>query len=458
MTSRRLLLRGAEVGGELVDVSIGSDRIDEVAGVIVPAPADEVVECGAGALIPALYDHHLHLLSAAAAETSVNLAAPQVIDRAGLERALLAAAASRSVGSWIRAVGYHESAAGDLDRQELDRIVPDSPVRVQHRSGALWMLNSLGLASLGIQSDTGRLFGADETIRQRLQPAEPPALAALSARLAAYGVAGVTDATPSTEPSGIEMIGRAVTTGELRQRVAVMGASQLRAADPIAGVEWGPVKIVLADHDLPDPATVGEEISGAHRHGRPVAIHCVTAAALAIALAAWNEAGALDGDRVEHGSLISTAAADQLAQIGVTVVTQPGFVAQRGDDYLAEVDPHEVVDLYRCASLISHGVGVGGSSDAPFGELDPWLAVEAAVRRRTPSGAVLGGEERLDARRALDLFLTDLARPGGRRRRVAPLQRADLCLLDAPLAAVLADPGSHHVVATIAQGRVIFRR
>ena len=61
------------------------------------------------------------------------------------------------------------------------------------------------------------------------------------------------------------------------------------------------------------------------------------------------------------------------------------------------------------------------------------------------------------AEAALELFLTPLADPGGPPRRVVAGAPADLCLLDAPLAAVLAAPSSR-VAATIAGGRVTFRR
>src|SRR5206468_2191929 len=108
------------------------------------------------------------------------------------------------------------------------------------------------------------------------------------------------------------------------------------------------------------------------------------------------------------------------------LVTQPAFVAERGDAYLAEVDADDVPYLYPCASLLTAGVAVGGSTDAPFGGLDPWRAMAAAVARSTPSGAVVGPGERLDSARAMELFMTPPATPGGRARRVAVGAAADL--------------------------------
>lgn len=458
MTDPGLLLRRAEVAGESLDVSVRGGMITGIGRGLAPEAGDTVIECAGGALLPGLHDHHLHLLSAAAGTASLRVGPSEVSDAASLERVLGVAAAAAARDTWIRAVGYHESVAGELDRERLDSIVAANPVRVQHRSGALWMLNSKALEALGIRSHTGRLYGADEVIRQRLPRLEPPDLATVGGRLASYGVTGVTDATPSADLSSIEAIGRAVAAGVLRQRVVVTGGTPLAAAEPVAGVEWGPVKIVIADHDLPDPLEVAQAIDTAHRRGRSVAVHCVTAVALAMALAAWAERGVLQGDRVEHGSVIPREAAERLAEMGVGVVTQPGFVSERGDQYLTDVDPADLGDLYRCASLLELGIEVGGSTDAPFGNPDPWLAVRAAIERRTSSGIVLGRTERLGRQRALELFLSPLERPGGPPRRVALSGTADLCLLDAPLSEALVDPSSDHVRATVARGEVIFRR
>jgi predicted amidohydrolase YtcJ len=101
---------------------------------------------------------------------------------------------------------------------------------------------------------------------------------------------------------------------------------------------------------------------------------------------------------------------------------------------------------------------VAGSTDAPFGDPDPWRAMAAAVDRRTRAGAVLGAEERLEPAHALDLFLGPPDRPGGRARAVVPGAPADLCLLDAPLVEVLAAPSADRTAATIVAGRVVWTR
>jgi predicted amidohydrolase YtcJ len=242
------------------------------------------------------------------------------------------------------------------------------------------------------------------------------------------------------------------------QSVVVMGGTALAAGPSVEGIRWGPVKFVIADHSLPSFEDVRDAIVTAHRHDRPVAIHCVTAAAIALALAAWGDVGAREADRVEHGSVITPEAAVRIAELGVTVVTQPGFIASRGDEYRADVDAEDLPHLYRCESLLQRGVEVGGSTDAPFGEIDPWRAIRAAIFRRTGSGAALGAMERVTPQQALALFLAPPERPGGPARRITRGAVADLCLLDAPLVEALATPAREHVIGTWARGQSIFRR
>jgi predicted amidohydrolase YtcJ len=183
----------------------------------------------------------------------------------------------------------------------------------------------------------------------------------------------------------------------------------------------------------------------------------VTLAESVVALSALREVR-MGGSRLEHGSVLPPDLHADLRTLGVTVVTQPHFVAERGDDYLRDVDEADRPHLYRCASLLASGVPVAAGTDAPYGDLDPWRVVAAAVTRRTESGVVLGPDERVLPVRALDLLLGELRDPGGPPRQVTVGAPADLCLLDAPLADVLHEPSADRVVATVIAGRVVHAR
>jgi predicted amidohydrolase YtcJ len=369
-------------------------------------------------------------------------------------------------GGWLRGVRYHESVAGPLDRDVLDLSVRDVPVRIQHRSGALWIVNSMGLRPLGVDQagppgverdpngrPTGRLFGLDDWLRDRVATVCPD-LRRVGTELLGYGITGVTDATPTQRTEDAELLAGAVAEGVLPQRVQLTGGLWL---DPAAGsrLARGPVKLVVADHDLPPLAELAAAISCAHSLGRPVAIHAVSHVGLVLALAAWQEAGVASGDRVEHGAVVAGEQATELARLGIAVITQPVFVTDRGDQYLTDVDPEDLPHLWPYRSLLDTGVSVAPSSDAPFGDPDPWRGIAAAVTRRTLAGRSPGGREAVDALTCLNGYLTHLHAPGGPPRRVRQGAEADLVLLRLPLPEVLTEPSAALVALTIRAGIVV---
>ena len=427
-------------------------------------------------MIPGLHDHHLHLMALAASLESVRVGPGDVRDAAGLGRALRTAAArALSDGrTWIRAVGYHESVAGVLDCHILDALVGGVALRVQHRSGAQWILNSAALAAVGVESlpghsvdrdsrgkATGRLTGIDELLRLRWSGppgsgSSTPDLFAAGRLLASYGVTGLTDATPYGDPASFAPLIDAHVRGHLPQRLTVTGAAHIIEAD-VAPLRAGPAKIVVADHDLPSYDELVERVRIARAGGRAVAVHCVTHLALIVTLAVLDEVGVCPGDRIEHAAVVDDESARRMAVMELTVVTQPNFVGERGDAYLRDVEPRDAAELYRCASLMAAGVMVAGSTDAPFGHPDPWRSIARAVDRLTESGQVLGVGERVSGSRALAMFLGAADTPAGPPRRITVGAAADLCLLDVALAEALRRPDAGHVVATVIAGQPVER-
>ncbi|MGH9098184.1 MAG: amidohydrolase family protein, partial [Acidimicrobiales bacterium] len=187
-----------------------------------------------------------------------------------------------------------------------------------------------------------------------------------------------------------------------------------------------------------------------------IAIHCVTRVQGVLSVSALTEAGSRPGDRIEHGSVLGADLLPALRHLGITVVTQPGFVLTRGDQYLTDVDPADHRDLWRLASLMAAGVGVAGSTDAPFGSPRPWPTIRAAATRRTLAGCRLGPAEAIPAPRALDLFLGRADRPD-QPRRLEVGAAADLCVLAEPLGPSLTGDRDPTVLATIVDGTVIHR-
>lgn len=472
-----LLIRHASLmDGRQVDVRIAAGFITQLAHEVVPQSDEAVVDAHGGLLLPGLHDHHLHLFATAASALSLKCGPPDVHDEAALRAALQNHSHhADNAEEGIRGIGFHESVCSGLDRDWLDGVCPDRPVRIQHRSGMMWVYNSCALQQLQIDplqplpegvechSDgrlTGRFFNLDAWLGERLVR-QWPSLRSLSARLASYGITAVTDTGVSNDSAVWQALEEATRCQQLLQRVLVMGTEELTpmVAQPHELLTVGPVKLYLREVKLPEWDHWVAQIAAAHQQSRAVAIHCVTRVELTYALAALREVGSVPGDRIEHASVADDYALRELAALGVTVVSQPHFVAERGVEYLQEVEADDLPLLYRAASFLRSGVSLAAGSDAPYGTANPWLAMQAAVERRTGSGTgsvVMAPEERLTPEQAIGLYGGQPHNPGKGLRALAEGQRADICLLDAGWREVREDLAAARVMLTLRDGCPIF--
>lgn len=437
-----MLITNAEIYGAdhsgLQDLRIIEDRIAAI-GQLTPQPNEVVLDAAGAALLPGLHDHHIHLLSYAASLRSIRCGPPDVHDG----QALIDAARGRPGSGWLRGYGYHESVAGDIDRHWLDAHLPARPIRIQHRSGRLWILNSPALdlltrrqqendsSRLTVPAD-GRLFDADGALGTLLGRELPP-VAEASRMLASYGVTGITDMTPGNDAASLDLIAELLAAGDLQLDVLLAGAAELPFPASRRRVATGATKIHLHDSALPEFSELCAIIRRSHADDRPIAVHCVTEVELVFTLAAIEEAGPAPGDRIEHASVTPPALLQRIAQLGLTVVTQPNFLFERGDAYLRDLPATEHGWLYRARAFTDHGIPLAGGTDAPFGQADPWIAIRSAVHRRTAEEQAIGPEEALTPEQALALFLGCPAAPT-QLRALAPGATADLCLLTVPWA------------------------
>lgn len=458
-----MLIRRAQLeDGRVCDVRIAEGRVAAI-GDLIAAPDEEVLEAAGGLLLPGLHDHHAHLIALAAAMESVRCGPPEVKNADEFRAAL-----NCPGEGWLRGVAYHESVAGMLDAAALDRLAPHRPIRIQHRSGRMWFFNSAALEIVAAAPGaadrlerengryTGRLFDSDAWLRGALR-GSPPSLASVGARLARDGITGVTDMSPANDAALAAHFAAEQSAHRLPQRLVLAGRQDLRANDMGPLMRLGPAKLHLHEADLPDLDVAVEFIRTAHTRGRRIAVHCVTDVELLFTLAAFDEAGALRGDRIEHASIARPDEIARMKRLGLWAAVQPNFIAERGDQYLADVAAEFTPHLYRLQSFLDAGLTLAAGSDAPFGDPDPWAAMSAAVRRRTPSGVKMGKEEALSPEQALDLFLRDPL-DFTVRRKVEPGGPADLCLLDCNWAKARADLSARHVHSVFVAGRPVFDR
>jgi predicted amidohydrolase YtcJ len=472
-----------------------------------PGTAD-VVDADGGLVVPAFHDAHLHLLSYARAHTRLDCGSATSI--AELQRLLRQRARTLPPGGWLRASNLDESRFPDArlpDRHDLDRAARDRPIRLQHRTGHADVLNSEGLARLGlldaaapeIERDprtgqaTGRIFQGAALLRGRLpRPGEAELAADIRAACAALLSRGVTTVQDASETNGAAewaLFRRLQRGGDLGVRLFMMiGARHQDEVRPTIDADLrlgtGPVKIMV-DEATSDPGEVRELVARARQAGRAVAVHAVGEAEVAMALHALraggprrridragqrseagqrSRAGQTAGapDRVEHAALVPDALLDELRAARVQVVGQPGLIYARGDRYLADHPPEQHGWLYRARSFQTAGVPYAASSDAPLTEPASGLALFALRARMTRSGAILGPDEALTATAALNCVTAGPAHAigvAGQLGALRPGALADVAVLapDALSADRPDHPDPRPARVTILGGDVVWR-
>ena len=436
----------------------------------------EHIDCNGATILPGFIDAHCHILAYAASLLAVDCSPRAVSSIADIAAAIRRRAAQTPPGEWIRVTGYsdfHLAEKRHPTRRDLDAAAPDNPVRLNHRSGHACVLNSAALARVGIRPDTpeppgatidreldtalpsGLLLDMDDFLDTRIPHFAPADLcrgiALTNRRFLAAGITTAHDATPTNSPARWRTLTRLVLSREFAPSLMVMpGAtrlpefaradlpygSQQALKDTPATATLGHAKFVLTQSSgnlYPSYADLSHAIAAAHQQGFPVAIHAVEAAAVhaaATALAA-NPAPALR-DRIEHASECPPATLDALRKANPVIVSQPNFIHESGDRYIAELGEQSRW-LYRFRSLAKSGITLAASSDAPVTHPDSLASIRAAITRRAASGEILEPAERVSVARALAMHTSGAAYAACQendRGAIAPGMRADLIALN----------------------------
>lgn len=468
-------------------------------------PDTEVVDAEGGVVVAAFHDAHLHLLSYARFRSRVDCRGLCTIE--AIKTAIAERARSVRPGTWVRAVGFDDAILDGRrqpGRQDLDAAAPYHPVRLQHRTLHMDVLNTRALRELGLLDSsareverdpktgeaTGRLYHAAELLRSRMPRIGTDRPGARSEDLGAdvraaclellrLGITTVQDATFTNGPSEWELFRRLRSRGDLQVRLVMLQGARtwqaLRRVHSIGGAHGaflGPVKIML-EETRSDPIDVQAAVAEARRAGLAVAFHAVSEAEVVMALTAMMAApmrahaprvppSARGPDRIEHGAVIPDALLPDLQATGAMVVGQPGLVHERGDLYLGEYPPEARGWLHRARSLVAAGVDYAVGSDAPVCEPSPALSIYAARRRATAKGQLLGRREALGPIAALAAHALGPARAVGLDHdlgRIRPGACADVVVIDPEVVEAQAIPTAQAWAwMTIMNGRVVWRR
>jgi hypothetical protein len=468
-------------------------------------PDTVVLNCRGATVLPGFIDAHLHLRAYISTLLGIDCS-PRVVRHIHQLQGVLREQARRvPPGEWLVGHGYDDFELAEQrhpSRWDLDPVTPQHPVRLSHRSRHAWLLNSVALTQLGITRDfvappggvverdpasgepTGLLIDMDGYLRQHVPPvttseAHRQGVRQASQTLLAAGVTAVQDASLSNDVATCDLWQEWLLGHDLHQRASLLLGSAALPAVVAAGIKPGERAPLLYVHGFkirldeasgalhPPQEALNAQVWEAHRLGFPVAIHAVDVPALVSALHAirlaqerWPRTDVRH--RIEHCALCPEVCIEELAELQVTVVTQPAFLWHHGRRYRAAIAPEQQSWLYRVNSLLARGVAVAGSSDAPVVPPQPLQGIQTAVTRQTPDGQIIAPEERVSVPTALRLFTQGAALAcglGAEVGSITPGKRADLVVLEADPRRVPAAEIQHiPVCMTLVDGVVRWRQ
>lgn len=488
MTDSLLLREARIVGGraEPADIRLEDGRVREVSVSLERRRAERVVEAGGRWAIPGLWDQHVHMRQWAEASSRLNLSATKsaedVLDAVNARVRELGADPAPAqpviVGAGFRISEWPDAAT----TRALDDVSRDVAVALISGDGHCGWLNSRALQFFGLGTHEGLLdenawFAVYTRLAELTQHDGELVHRYRNAISDAHarGIVGITDLEYAPNYlSWPELVGQGV--GPLRVRAGFYSdrledviQRGLRTGDELAPlVTLGSLKIIAdgslgtltayccepysSDHDFPRGKKNFEQhelvslLTRATTHGLDVAFHAIGDAAVHDALHAFQQTGATGS--IEHAQLMLREDIARMASIGLVASVQPAHLV---DDYpvASRVWGDRMDRCYLFGTMLRSGVTLALGSDAPVSPLDPWAAMEAAVRRTSPSGDIWNPDERLSAAQALFASTN-----GEGPVNVGSLD--DLVLLDDnPLTTPLTDVT---VAATILNGATVFSR
>ena len=350
-----------------------------------------------------------------------------------------------------------------LNRRHLDEVSTDRPVVVMHSNFHLMTVNSAALAVVGYNRDTNATGVArfdDGEPSGELQ--EMAAMFPLMRRLGIdfrsmartesamrnfaktamrVGVTTATDLLNELPEEDISMLSRVTGSDDFQLRIvpALNGISQPaeNVAQRVAELRkattdklrLGAVKLMtdgsiqgytgrlkwpgyITGHpngiwNMP-PDQLKEQIVHLHREGVQMHIHVNGDEASEAALDAIEEAQALyprfdHRHTLQHCQMADEAQFRRMAALGICVNLFANHIWYFGDQhYEVTMGPDRAMRLDACASALRHGVPLAIHSDAPVTPMGPLHVAWCAVNRLTPSGRVLGENQKISIAAALD--------------------------------------------------------
>lgn len=448
----------------------------------------EVIDLRGATVVPGFIDAHNHLSIAAFAPDCVDCSTPPKSTLIEVLEAIEQHCKKVPAGQWVRGMGFnlsHVREQRNPTRYELDEVAPDNPVFLIDASCHAGFVNSLALASVGIDAHTpdpdggeierdkgGELTGVlYENAANPLHSTSWNAYAErdwdhsvelLHTKMKEYLAVGITfvgDAMVTAKSA--ELYRRADAQGKLPFGVQMLHAGDhffdthnLRRTDIIDRITQpsserliGGTMKIFVDRAYPSPAIdkihdgccthtgvafypkaeVSRLAARANELGIGTAIHGMGNCAVDTVLDAYeNSRRGRSGDavlRLEHAFIAEPQQAPRMAALGVDLVANPGLAYLWGEVFnFWRGEGQHHLRVFPVRSMLDAGVRVSLGSDHPCGSFAPAEIIWTAVTRVSSKGTLIDPEEAITASEALRMYTINAAHASNRADREGSIE------------------------------------
>lgn len=410
-----------------------------------------VIDAGGKLVLPGFNDAHVHMMSIGNLFSTIDLSSAKTADDVAAKFKYYARFLPKS--RWI--LGAKLDPAIAITRSQIDAVTPLHPVFVFHTDAKSAFANGLALTLTRIDEPTGVVKGTALQAVQRVVPANhirdwPDIAETASNYAASLGVTSVQDTHSDDMAATYRELHR---QGRLKTRVydcvslsswARLAAVGTKAASGDAMIRTGCVK-GFYDTEDPETASLASTIRGADSSGLQVLVHAIGAQANAAVLDAFEKATAANGPRdrrfrVEHANDFRSADLSRFARSKIIPSMQPFLFYFEGTGVSADL-----------RKLLDSGAQIALGSDAAMTDLNPMMAIHAAVNASGKRGITV--EEAVHTHTLGTAYAEFQEKEKG---TIEVGKLADFVILSIDIFVEKADIRSAKIALTVVNGRIVY--
>lgn len=425
----------------------------------------EVIDLNGRTVIPGLIDSHLHLYEDYLSRKEINLGDVHSYD--ALCSVLHKAAQKIRQGEWIVGMNLHMERLQEKrfpTKEVLDRVSKDIPIVVKSFCGHANIINSKALELAGIDKGSEQEIPGtveydkdgipngivrEETFLYKVNSIIPPPSFEQAVEeagnylqdCASYGLTTLhtNDISDTYKlelfqaikkgenlccriiyyPTNISKTGTGAITGFGDQYIK-LGAMKM-FMDGSVGAATAAMKEPYTDQDtmgllIQNQEETNRKVKEAYDAGMDVAVHAIGDRGINMVLTAFENAydKSIGWNRrfyLIHGYLADQEAIERMKKLPIVIPTQPVFIRNFTGMARQRLGEERTNRLFPNRTFIDNGILIGGSSDAPIQECNPFYGIQCAVTRKSMDGSeeIIAPEQAVTVYEALDMYTRQAA-------------------------------------------------